>query len=302
MRKILFLFIFFAGISFQSEACVDPHPDSLIFNLYVDTTGCDAVIEISNLQIMGGTSNQFCSCGVNSQIVGLGDIVYLVFVDSLTHEPVIGFDQFGLNAFASNEWDLAASSFDWNGFVSDVNEAGLLADQPVELWIRIDLYESIFVPKIGEVNPCDEPALLFEVIGGAAIGTDEWNNDDNELAEDHLSITYFTWNQMFFSVVDESFIAFYDDIVEAYYSALSINYSDKIDAFEIYPNPTNGVLNLKGIPDNVIEGVIYNTLGEIVFRFDNEVTEIDISHLPPGVYQLTVNGIEEKYNRTIIKQ
>lgn len=304
MRKILFFIFLFTGISFQTEACVDPHPDSLVFNFNIDTVNCDVLIEISNLQIMGGTSNQFCSCGVNNRISGLGDIVYLVFVDSLTLEPVVGFDQFALNEFASDEWDLAAGDFDWNGFVSDVNTAGLLADQPVNLWIRIDLYDTVVIGEI-EFNPCTVGSdfFLFEILGsGTGFGTDEWNNDDDVLEEDHQSITIFNFNQIILTIVEDGFCDFYDDIVETYYSTLSINSSDKIDAFKIYPNPTNGVLYLNGVPDDVNDGLVYNALGEIVFHFDIEMTEIDISHLPQGIYHLTATGVEEKYNRTIIKQ
>ena len=56
-------------------------------------------------------------------------------------------------------------------------------------------------------------------------------------------------------------------------------------SFNIYPNPTNSVLNF----NSIITGRLYSVLGNEVLRFNNK-SEIDISHLTKGVYFLKTNG------------
>lgn len=91
------------------------------------------------------------------------------------------------------------------------------------------------------------------------------------------------------------------------------NNSSVNTSVKVYPNPNNGefVLGLNNIESNAktIEVLIYNTLGQVVFRniFENENSElskkINIDELPSGAYILKLNnGIQSHTSRMIIQK
>ncbi|MCP4520767.1 MAG: T9SS type A sorting domain-containing protein [Cytophagales bacterium] len=65
---------------------------------------------------------------------------------------------------------------------------------------------------------------------------------------------------------------------------------------KIFPNPTNGILNITGNINNV---VIYNYSGQIQFNesFNQENVQLDLSDLKAGIY-----FIEVSYNGQIIRE
>ena len=68
----------------------------------------------------------------------------------------------------------------------------------------------------------------------------------------------------------------------------------------VYPNPTDGLLNIgyTGLNDNTIRIIVSNTLGQILIEKEIKLptkssqTQIDINDLPNGIYFLTVNSSE----------
>ncbi len=93
-----------------------------------------------------------------------------------------------------------------------------------------------------------------------------------------------------------------DDISLIDQSTVGINELDKEPSFEIYPNPTNSILNIKSnnqqLQNATIE--IKNALGQIVY-FDIYAPQINISNLPSGIYFLTINNKEDKRTIKFIK-
>ncbi len=75
------------------------------------------------------------------------------------------------------------------------------------------------------------------------------------------------------------------------------------NSFEIYPNPTNSILSIKDknqqLQNATIE--IKNTLGQIVY-FDVYSNQIDVSHLPAGIYFITLNTKETKRTLKFVKE
>ncbi len=72
--------------------------------------------------------------------------------------------------------------------------------------------------------------------------------------------------------------------------------------WEIFPNPTTGVIST---PENTKEITVTNSLGEIVFQGlegKGLKQEIDISHLHPGIYFVSIKTPEGTLTRKIIKQ
>lgn len=99
-------------------------------------------------------------------------------------------------------------------------------------------------------------------------------------------------------------VAYYyiDDITLIDQSTVGINELDKGNSFDIYPNPTNSILNIKSnnqqLQNATIE--IKNTLGQVIY-FDVYAHQINISNLPSGIYFLTINNKEDKRTIKFIK-
>ena len=83
---------------------------------------------------------------------------------------------------------------------------------------------------------------------------------------------------------------------------VGINEFDKQNSFDIYPNPTNSILNIKSnyqqLQNATIE--IKNTLGQLVY-FDVYLPQINISYLPSGIYFITLNHKETKRTIKFVK-
>jgi Secretion system C-terminal sorting domain len=66
-------------------------------------------------------------------------------------------------------------------------------------------------------------------------------------------------------------------------------------AFSIYPNPSEGIVELKGAPKNfTLE--LYSALGAKVFsQFYSNTKKIDLSFLDPGIYLLKLITAENNF-------
>lgn len=71
---------------------------------------------------------------------------------------------------------------------------------------------------------------------------------------------------------------------------------------EVYPNPTNGLLNLKNLPPNTL-ATLQDLTGKLLFRkrlFTNQA-ELDLQELPAGIYILNLESEAGKSVRKILK-
>jgi len=97
-------------------------------------------------------------------------------------------------------------------------------------------------------------------------------------------------------------VVYVDNIYFYKGTALSADTFEKA-SFTIYPNPSNGIVNLSS--DSVIENVkIYNTLGQIVVSetsTSNEVS-LNVSDLSSGVYVVTAQVGNELVRKQFIKE
>ncbi len=79
---------------------------------------------------------------------------------------------------------------------------------------------------------------------------------------------------------------------------------ERLAEVAIYPNPTNGILNLEHLPK---EGhvTLYNLSGKLLLHqsFKEDNAQLDLSSLPKGVYLLELqNGSEERIFRKVMKE
>jgi len=74
---------------------------------------------------------------------------------------------------------------------------------------------------------------------------------------------------------------------------------------EIFPNPTNGILNIQITNTDYLTGVeVYNTLGERVYKsvgLKTKEVKIDLSNQPNGIYFLKLTNNNKVYSREIVK-
>ena len=87
---------------------------------------------------------------------------------------------------------------------------------------------------------------------------------------------------------------------------LSVNYFENQELFRVYPNPTNGLLNLR--INNYVGKVniqVIDINGRIVNEFKNEDfnTEkpLNLNNLQSGMYILKVSGDELNFTQKIMK-
>ena len=86
-------------------------------------------------------------------------------------------------------------------------------------------------------------------------------------------------------------------------ASTSVDLNSQIQAFELYPNPVQSILYLKGLPEKSLVEV-YNMLGQKCYSFSSieSVSEIDMSDLPDALYLLKIRNEEYNISKTIIKQ
>ncbi|MBL7815103.1 MAG: T9SS type A sorting domain-containing protein [Saprospiraceae bacterium] len=76
------------------------------------------------------------------------------------------------------------------------------------------------------------------------------------------------------------------------YSSVIAVATDKKTVFSVYPNPTNGIVNVVNQSDSETQIEVLNSLGEIVLKTDTAMsTTLNLTHLSAGIYVIrTSNG------------
>jgi len=71
----------------------------------------------------------------------------------------------------------------------------------------------------------------------------------------------------------------------------SVSVSEELSTFNVYPNPTQGIVNIHSTDDSMIQSIeAYDILGHLVYQnvVNNSRAQLDLSALNAGVYQLLV--------------
>ena len=83
----------------------------------------------------------------------------------------------------------------------------------------------------------------------------------------------------------------------------SVGIDEQNQSFFVYPNPTNDKLNITAPKLIGKRGKIMHTSGKLVFEFiqATEQVEINCTHLAPGEYIISFEGVKEGTKSTFIK-
>ena len=85
-----------------------------------------------------------------------------------------------------------------------------------------------------------------------------------------------------------------------YSNVINIKFSNE-SKIDIYPNPTTGKINIKGIDTELTEIEIYDSLGKLVRYLPQNMGNVDISELPIGVYFISIKSNNFKFTKRIMK-
>ncbi|MEM0998487.1 MAG: T9SS type A sorting domain-containing protein [Bacteroidota bacterium] len=291
-RIKLFAFACFASLLLAQplRACLDYHTTVFITCHYDDPTFNEIAITVSNLRLFGGNPNDFCSCGITNYTNLFNQIQYIAFVDSGTTNPLAGFDVWTPDANSTNAWESVLATGDWNGFVSSVNGNGLPANTKVELIIRASL------------PPGYTYSILDSNVVATQLGTDEWDNTNQNLANTHQSVTGFWTGGSPQLIAEPANSTYFQDLDN---SILLSAEGPKNQAYlEVGPIPASDHLRLRlKNPHLFLDAAeIYNAAGQQVARVPLSVlhsgeAEIAVYDYPEGIYFLrvhTANGNQTK--------
>lgn len=137
-------------------------------------------------------------------------------------------------------------------------------------------------------------AIDFTLTGGTNPVTYDWDNDgtgDNDDTEDLSGLGAGTYIVI---ATDGNGCMYTDTFTVVSY----VNIGEFEGVFEMFPNPTDGVFQIRIFDDNYQGETIYisNAIGQVVFEttIENEVTEVDLTLFERGVFYVTVG--EERIN------
>jgi hypothetical protein len=87
-------------------------------------------------------------------------------------------------------------------------------------------------------------------------------------------------------------------------AATSIADEQATDEFQVYPNPSNGIINIQTPDDSEGTVEVYNALGTKIKSMELNGAEmdrsVDLSHHPKGIYMLNIITAGKKYIRKVI--
>ena len=87
------------------------------------------------------------------------------------------------------------------------------------------------------------------------------------------------------------------DYCDSTYTGLIPSRKSLSKEIKVYPNPTNGIINInKNVDINV-----FNYIGDIIIS-KNNINVLDVSKLSPGIYMLQITYDNKIINKRIIKQ
>jgi len=99
--------------------------------------------------------------------------------------------------------------------------------------------------------------------------------------------------------LSDCIFCYFDDIFLYYNESLGIEKHNRSNEVLLYPNPTEGIVNLFVEKDTISKIRIYDIKGKLVLEPEVN-TSIDISNLPTGVY--FVNFFMENNTKNIVKK
>ena len=285
------LITLFAGILLltvqprKAQACIDSATTVFVIVHYDTINFTDISLTVTNLRLFGGSPNHFCSCAINNYTDMFSNILYVAFVDSGTSNPVPGFEPYEANVNATTAWENVWPTGDWNAFVSEVNVNGLTPGNPVELVIRAQL----------------PPGYTFDSIDSTLtytyLGTDEWSNTNQDLADSHQNLVDFNSGHQMIAEHSATYFTNLDNALNTGIQTLEQT------SFSLHPNPATETLTVQTAATGIQHYTLTDVSGKQLLNgtFSNTRT-LDLRILPKGIYLLSIQNNKGEVSRKFVKQ
>ena len=178
---LTFCLILIFSFSFQqADACVDPDTISTLTINHSDDLS-QVEIRIGNLKLETESPNIFCSCALASQTQVFTYVTYIAVVYSGTNDIYPNFVPFTQTSPADDAWDGSQPSIpNWNGYIAEVINGGLTADEAVDFVIRAEAPPGVLV-ELNDSPQQDSSLLYYQTY----FGTDMWDPIEMDIVEDH---------------------------------------------------------------------------------------------------------------------
>jgi len=311
----VFLFIGMLAPTQQAQACVDPD-STVIIDVCYDTVNLPVIDEmymrISNMRLMNEAPNTICSCALTYYNDFFTDIQYIAFVDSGTNTPYEGFAGFNNSLNVDQAWNTSPGGT-WAGYIADVINSGLQANDPVELIIRVSAPAGVQYTVYGDSIQGYES--LYDDVVNNSLGTDAWDPIAQELVNDHLSVKSFApWaqpgNSLSFTPISMTeFTQLDNDILNNIATVPSLNMS--VGRVTTYPNPFAQTLTISVDlqESNTVRMEVYSVSGKLLWKkelasfakgehlFELNAAELNMTQ---GLYFIKVQVGEEQQTMTVV--
>lgn len=81
-------------------------------------------------------------------------------------------------------------------------------------------------------------------------------------------------------------------------NSTNTNIVSKANDINIFPNPSNGIINI--LADDIMQIEIFNALGKIVYFCSNDISRIDLSGFEKGIYFISVSTNNRKETQKLV--
>lgn len=303
--SLLLLFTFYSQ---SSKACVDPDTIATLTINYSDDFS-DIEVRIGNLKLETTAPNHFCACGLSSESTVFTYVTYIAIVYEGTNDVYPNFVPFMQTSPADDAWDGSQPALpDWNGYIAEVINGGLVADEAVEMIIRAEAPPGVLVELQNASVQNDTSAIYYQTY----LGTDEWDPTTMDLKEDHQAIRTFAFmnnpsptpilqDQQYFEDLD-------NDILNSIYEVGN----GPIISAKLLPNPVSDYFELIfEIPEAAdLNLVIYDITGKVIHHMPKQrffsgehIMHISLEGILPksGIYIASLQSASGQNNFKFVK-
>lgn len=170
-------------------------------------------------------------------------------------------------------------------------------------------YRITFVNGTLTIKPTPSTPIItqrFDTLISGAVSGNQWYKDGIELTGSTGQKYKVTSNGVYYTIVTANGCASEHSNSIPVLDVSIRKVSSEI--FEIYPNPSHGILNvkLKSTGNEVFNIVIYNNLGSIVWKQNNasfkgtNITQIDMNNPSEGLYTVVVSNNTSSYAKKVL--
>ena len=311
----IFLLAFSTPIT---KACIPP--DSVVHVIVkydtLNTVPCPTIKEVevrlSNLRLMNEAPNKVCNCALTGISNVFTNLQYIAFVDSGTNNPYQGFQAWNDNAMASTAWNNAHSNPNgWSGYVANVTNSGLSANDPVEMIIRATAPPNV---TLYADSSCTTDAL-DNMIRTAQLGTDEWDPINNELKASHQGIRTLNGDlnggTHIYTLVTHAYFTQLDDDILNNIPTGSIESIGQNERLVVFPNPVDDQFDITYSLDKTSNVIIelHDLLGKKIITIyegnldkGQHVAGVDrrLLNVKSGVYVVSIKTDYETISKRIV--